>query len=135
VYLDESNEANGCLYVIPGSHLAGPLPEDRRRQVIDSWTRGRTTDAPGAIPVIARPGDVVVHATTVLHGSFENTSDSMRRTVYYHCDHLADVKLAGDQWPQRDFPKALQQTRAAVDLRRKRFPDEQAFDYRVGVDV
>lgn len=130
VYLDASNEDNGCLYVIPGSHLAGLFPDARREEVLQSWTRGKTTDAPDAVPVVCQPGDVVVHATTVLHGSYENHSETIRRTVYYHCDHLEDVKLAGDHWPQRDFAKAMEQTKAAVDLRRARFPDETPFDYR-----
>jgi hypothetical protein len=130
VYLDESNEENGCLYAIPGSHLAGYFPAEKRAEVMESWTLGRKEDAPGAVPVICQPGDVVVHATTVLHGSFENNSDMTRRTLYYHCDHLEDVKLAGDQWPQCDFAGAMEQTKAAIDLRRERFPDETPFDYR-----
>jgi len=130
IYLDESNEHNGCVYVLPGSHLAGLIPAEDRAAVMESWTKGRKEDAPGAVPVICQPGDVVVHATTVIHGSFENRSDQMRRTVYFHCDHEQDVKLAGDRWPQREFPQALEQTAAAVELRKQRCPDETPFPYR-----
>ena len=70
IYLDESDPDNGGLWGIPGSHLAGYNPE-LRNEVIASYTGGREAgDVPGAVPVIAKPGDVNLHANSVVHGSF-----------------------------------------------------------------
>jgi phytanoyl-CoA hydroxylase len=98
VYLDDSDEENACVWAIPGSHLAGyraPADGDAQRHVA-SWTNGREgKDVPGAVAVRAKRGDVLVHATSVLHGSWWNRSDRMRRTLYYHFDSWEDVNLGG----------------------------------------
>ena len=70
IYLDESHPDNGGLWGIPGSHLAGYNP-DLRNEVIASYTEGKEAgEVPGALPVIAKPGDVNLHANSVVHGSF-----------------------------------------------------------------
>ena len=98
VYLDDSDEDNACVWAIPGSHLGGyhpPAGGDAKRHV-DSWTGGREgKHVPGAVAVRAKRGDVLVHATSVLHGSGWNRSNRMRRTLYYHFDSWEDVNLGG----------------------------------------
>lgn len=127
IYLDEASPANGGLYVIPGSHLSGyhGSPE-----WVESWTQGKMEDAPGAIPVITRPGDVIFHSTTVLHGSFWNRSDSLRRTIYFHIDNWKDIALQPEAHRSR-YPKGQQITMDAVRARRAAYPNEQGFDYRL----
>ncbi len=76
-YLDEADE-NTCVWVIPGSHRwSGEriLKELARRA-------GAFADE-GAIPALMRPGDVLFHNILVLHGSPANSSDKMRRVLYY----------------------------------------------------
>lgn len=129
VYLDAAEPENGGVWVIPGSHLAGYHDARRHPDFIASWTLGREHDAPGAVPVRCAPGDVVFHATTLVHGSFWNRSDSLRRTVYFHFDHAADVALAGDRWPQNGFDRARRITAAAVRARAAARPAETPFPY------
>jgi len=129
VYLDEATTDNGCLYVIPGSHLAG---HHGSQEWVESWTQGKEHDAPGAIPVVTKPGDVIFHATTVLHGSFWNRSDSMRRTIYFHIDHLQDVNLRPEE--KRNMERYLsgqKMTADAIALRRANRPEEEAFDFKL----
>ena len=38
---------------------------------------------PGAVAVPVNPGDAIVHARNVVHGSFPNTSESTRCTLYF----------------------------------------------------
>ncbi|HWL44456.1 MAG TPA: phytanoyl-CoA dioxygenase family protein [Ilumatobacter sp.] len=73
IYLDPSTPDNGCLWAIPGSHLG--LPESVEP---NDW--GRTD----AVLVPLEPGDVLVHATGLLHGSPPNLSSDTRRTFYIH---------------------------------------------------
>ncbi len=130
IYLDAAHRDNGGLWVMPGSHLGGYHNPQRNPDFIKSWTQGLEADAPGAVAVEAEPGDVIFHATSVVHGSFWNRSDSLRRTVYYHFDHLADVALAGDRWPQKDFRGAHEVTAAAIAERARQRPNETPFEYR-----
>lgn len=129
IYLDAAHPDNGGLWVIPGSHLAGYHDAARNPDFIPSWTRGAEAGAPGAVAVEAEPGDVIFHATTLLHGSFWNRSEDLRRTVYYHMDHLQDVNVAGDRWPQNQFSHARQVTADAIAERARLYPAETPFDY------
>lgn len=127
IYLDEANPGNGGLWAIPGSHLAG---YHGTREFVNNWTEGKEEDAPGAVPVNTKPGDVVFHATSVLHGSFWNRSSSLRRTIYFHIDHLKDVLLqTPGAFPQGSYLWAQDVTAAAVELRKKKHPNEEAFPY------
>ena len=130
IYLDDATVDNGCLRVFPGSHLTGHHAPDEHPDFIRSWTNGSAeSDARGAIPVPVKRGDVIFHATTVIHGSPWNRSDQLRRTVYFHFDHRLDVELAGDRWPQRRFAEARAVTARAVEARARRHPDEVPFPY------
>lgn len=127
IYLDEGNPGNGGLYAIPGSHLAG---YHAGPALVQSWTKGREEDAPGAVPVITQPGDVVFHATTVLHGSFWNRSESLRRTIYFHIDHLEDARLqAADDWLKPRYLPSQEIVADAVALRAAKYPAEKPFPY------
>jgi hypothetical protein len=146
VYLDKSDEANACVWAIPGSHLGG-YHEDQKA-LVHSWTKGVAagdeTPPPGAVPVLTEPGDVLVHATSVLHGSGWNRSDRLRRTLYYHFDSWEDVNLGGGYATQAagqhphgrpstrsrpDFASALARHQKAVELRKKTYPEEPAFSF------
>ena len=130
IYLDDATVDNGCLRVFPGSHLTGYHAPDRHPAFIGSWTKGGDESAAeGAVPVPANRGDVIFHATTLIHGSPWNRSDDLRRTVYFHFDHRTDVDLAGDRWPQRQFAEARAVTAEAVAMRAAIYPQEHPFPY------
>ena len=78
-YLDEADE-DTCVWLIPGSHLWDKERSDteiaRRRAQPDF-------DITGAVPALMQPGDVLFHNILVLHGSPANSSDKLRRVVYY----------------------------------------------------
>ncbi|MEX2208926.1 MAG: phytanoyl-CoA dioxygenase family protein [Myxococcota bacterium] len=81
VYLDDATLANGCLWMIPGSHLHGRLPCFE-----DQGTLGRLyTDVeralPGAkpLPIEAPAGSVIFFNGDVVHGSRSNETASSRR--------------------------------------------------------
>jgi phytanoyl-CoA hydroxylase len=70
VFLDEATEDNGCLEVIPGSHLTQDL--------VPAMLQGLPSPA---IYVPARPGDVLVHDVCIIHGSAASKSDAWRRSL------------------------------------------------------
>lgn len=92
VYLDRSDESNGCLYAIPGSHRNGTVDVDKIIAAEGPIPRA-------AVPLELEAGDVMFHHVAVVHGSPENRAPSLRRTFYIH--YLADetVQDAYSDWP------------------------------------
>jgi len=98
---DCDEEGYGNLEVIPGSnHWTEPLPR----------TPGQTPA--GAIPVLAKAGDVTLFERRIWHGRGTNTSDRTRAVVFYGYS---------PRWvSQREFPSAEQLAAAEGDpLRRQ----------------
>ena len=76
IYLDHSDEGNGCVYALPGRHLSGhqPMAGDQEQFFSD----------PVATPLRMEPGDVLLHWVSTPHGSRKNSSPRLRRTLYIH---------------------------------------------------
>ena len=75
--LVDTDEANGCLWVIPGSHRWELLEVERRddgnlHQLEDVEKRGK------AVPLPMRRGDFVVFTNMTFHGSRLNETNRMR---------------------------------------------------------
>ncbi len=81
VALDEATPANGCLHVIPESHVEGPMIHFKRRdwQICD-------TDVPVARDTMVplRPGGCLFWHGLTHHGSPGNQSDQGRRALQFH---------------------------------------------------
>jgi ectoine hydroxylase-related dioxygenase (phytanoyl-CoA dioxygenase family) len=94
--------ANGCIWIIPGSHHRGLLPHARNER--DDSHDAVIDGEAGAIPVELRPGQVAIFSSLLLHKSGPNTSDEVR-FGYVPQYHHAGAKLAtngelfGDQVP------------------------------------
>lgn len=70
VFLDSSDASNGCLQVVPASHR---LPDEAEATDIQR-------DGP-VIDIEVASGDIVAHDVRIAHGSLENTSIRMRRSI------------------------------------------------------
>lgn len=77
IYLDHSGPENGCVWGLPGYHLAGHVDLDRR-------TTDELFEASGAIPLEMEAGDVLFHAISLPHGSRASASQQQRRIFYIH---------------------------------------------------
>ena len=78
--LDDCDEENGCLQMVPDSHT-WPLLCSADADTTQSFT-DVTVDLPAGIapePIIMQAGDVVFFNGNVVHGSFPNTSASRFR--------------------------------------------------------
>jgi phytanoyl-CoA hydroxylase len=69
IFLDDSTVENGCLEVVPGSHLLPPITEPFGER------------PEGSVFVTARAGDVVIHDVRILHGSAFSRSPKLRRSI------------------------------------------------------
>lgn len=74
-YLDDSDEDNGCLWAVPGSHrLTG---EDLARE------SALGLDSPSAVPLPVRGGSLLLHDSRLLHGSRPAVRGGLRRVMYH----------------------------------------------------
>lgn len=87
VALDDVDDANGAMQVIPGSHHWGLLPgasdffgTDREAQ-LERLGDGRAIEPRS---IVLEAGQVSFHHPLTFHGSGPNTSDRMRRSLAIH---------------------------------------------------
>jgi ectoine hydroxylase-related dioxygenase (phytanoyl-CoA dioxygenase family) len=81
IYLDDADATNGCLQVIPGSHIGKPcLPfKPGSRFEIDP----AYVDKSKAVPVPLRAGEMIFFDAYLLHYSDLNRSHTPRRAIIY----------------------------------------------------
>lgn len=125
IYPDRSNVANSCVWVIPGSHK---WEQERAMEMV---ARGREQfELPGAVPAEMEPGDVLLHHTKVLHGSTVNSSNDLRRVVYF--DNRAVSWNEKYRWwdPEVMRKRCLLYQHALQERRRNPYPsDDETFSY------
>jgi ectoine hydroxylase-related dioxygenase (phytanoyl-CoA dioxygenase family) len=81
VALTESNEANGALRVLPGSHTGPDLQHVETYAPNNMLARGqslRIDDESEAVTIELRPGEFSLHHERTAHGSRENTTATRR---------------------------------------------------------
>ena len=80
ILLDEANENNGPMMVLPGSHL-GPIHDHHSDGAFcGAIDLARTPlDLSGAVALTAPAGSITIHHARLVHGSATNRSDRPRR--------------------------------------------------------
>ena len=85
VALEPSTRANGCLRVIPGSHLGKVLHphlhEDRQDLTLQQRLADSSFDEAQAVDIELQPGQMSLHDVHMIHGAQANTSTQRRTGV------------------------------------------------------
>ncbi|MBM3601190.1 MAG: phytanoyl-CoA dioxygenase family protein [Alphaproteobacteria bacterium] len=105
IALDPATRENGCMEVIPGSHLDGPaihLPDVDVNQCTIRPDQLRLRDR---APIEMAPGDALIFHALLHHYTAPNQSSQRRRAVQFHYHQL------GMQW-------------TSLDAHRRHFHDE-----------
>ncbi len=81
VALDAATTENGCMVIVPGSHLQGPVAHFKRRdwQICDTESSNHH-----AVAVPLEPGGILLFQSLIHHGTPANTSGMRRRAVQFH---------------------------------------------------
>jgi phytanoyl-CoA hydroxylase len=107
----EATLDNGCLHVMPGSHLE-PVHEhvpDRRPHAQYGYTEIVDYHMSKSVPVLMQPGDLLVFHSHLMHRSTDNMSGGIRAAMVWHytksgtIDHTKE--RFGHQNPSHDFMK------------------------------
>ncbi|NNE22076.1 MAG: phytanoyl-CoA dioxygenase family protein [Rhizobiales bacterium] len=93
IMLEDVDEANGPLMVMPGSHR-GPVLSHHQNGVFCGAVDPQDPlfDAGKIVTLTGKAGDMTVHHVRTLHGSAPNLSDRARKILFYELS-------AADAWP------------------------------------
>lgn len=96
--LDDADQENGGMFVVPGSHKAGvlcPHPADPEK----SFTIEEVDVPEGMEPVPCdlKAGDVLFFNGSVIHGSYPNTSKDRFRRAFI-CHYMPESSTEISQW-------------------------------------
>lgn len=79
--IDEVDEGNGCVRYIPGSHKEGMRPHGSTGVL--GFSQGivdySADDGAREVPMIVKPGDLIVHHSLTIHRADPNTSPRTRK--------------------------------------------------------
>jgi len=81
IYLDDADEVNGCLQVVPGSHIGKkiyPFKEGGHFEIDPDYI-----DKDKIIPVPLKAGEMIFFDSYLLHYSDLNRSNAPRRAIIY----------------------------------------------------
>lgn len=84
--VSEATVENGCLHVLPGSHVE-PVHEhipDRRPDANLGYVEIVDHDMAASVPVLMDPGDLLVFDSHLMHRSTDNESDGVRAAMVWH---------------------------------------------------
>jgi ectoine hydroxylase-related dioxygenase (phytanoyl-CoA dioxygenase family) len=95
VALDDVDERNGCVWVLPESHKKGLL--DHRTKSTESWHLTLDVEGDG-VPAILRAGEAVAFTGLTLHRSKLNHTDKVRRAFFMeYADVESTFQRAGEE--------------------------------------
>lgn len=91
IALDAASKRNGCMELVPGSHLNGGVPHQHeddfnRCRIVESHIdRGRR------IAVEMEPGDALIFHSLLHHFTEPNTSNLRRRAIQFHYHQIGAI--------------------------------------------
>lgn len=105
VMLDDADEDNGCMSMVPGSHRLGLLPHQGADGIFTGgclerqhWERPEAT-----VALTPRAGGISVHHALTLHGSPVNRSGRPRRGLVFSYRAAEAQQLADRVFPDTGF--------------------------------
>jgi non-heme Fe2+,alpha-ketoglutarate-dependent halogenase len=106
IYLEETNRDNGCLQVVPGSHLSGHLVDHQAGAGIYAHGAWTDVDEGKAVDVVCPPGTAVLFSANLLHGARPNVSGrTSYRTAWHYIPGDLDLAM---------FPRGVYKDRHIV---------------------
>jgi phytanoyl-CoA hydroxylase len=91
IALDDALQMNGCMEVVPGSHLDGAVPhmhenDFNRCRIVPAKLRVRDR-----VAIEMQPGDALLFHSLLHHFTAPNKSDLRRRAIQFHYHQLGAV--------------------------------------------
>ena len=100
--VDDSDPENGCMRVVPGSHVLDLQAMQQRTDVanvLSAEIDPALVDEAQAVDIVLKAGDVSMHHPNIVHGSNANTSPRWRRGLTIRYIPTSTRITAEGQWP------------------------------------
>ena len=128
VYLTDTTLANGCLQVIPGTHLNriklhDTLPnahESEIQAVDDHEDHPAFVEHPDAVDLPVSAGDLIIADARVMHAARPNTTNA-RRTLVLSWHNVFPFPNTPTWWT-RPIPEAIREADLTATYERRRTP-------------
>jgi ectoine hydroxylase-related dioxygenase (phytanoyl-CoA dioxygenase family) len=104
--LDDSTRENGCVHYVPGSHRWNLLPVTRLADDMDAILSVLTDEQRRDFKPVAielKKGEASFHHPLLVHGSYENTTERVRRAVVVNA-FRDGVRSASNAPPLKGVP-------------------------------
>jgi ectoine hydroxylase-related dioxygenase (phytanoyl-CoA dioxygenase family) len=98
IYLDDADEQNGCLQVIPRSHIGKPMLPFKAGNTFE--IDPAYIDQSKIVPVPLKAGEMIFFDAYLLHYSALNRSNSPRRSLIYTYNPASLGKVNADRFPK-----------------------------------
>jgi phytanoyl-CoA hydroxylase len=131
IALDPATRANGCMELIPGSHLAGPVPHVPMGDVNECHIRPDLVAADHRVAIEMAPGDALVFHPCLHHMTEPNHSDMRRRALQFHY-HQTGMEWRDLEWHRRWFQDATG-AYCGCTVPAEPVPPGAAYTYRPGL--
>lgn len=101
IALDPATRENGCMEMIPGSHLRGPAPHVPAEDINLCTIRPDLVWLDDRVALPMDPGDVLIFHSLVHHYTAANRSNRRRRALQFHYHQV------GLEWTSLEAHRAL----------------------------
>ncbi len=91
IALDEALKMNGCMELVPGSHLGGGVPHVHENDFNLCQIIPGKVQKDARVAVEMQPGDALIFHGLIHHFTAPNTSNMRRRAVQYHYHQIGAV--------------------------------------------
>ena len=95
IALDTATVANGCMRVVPGTHLEGPIVH--RHTELDCQIPDEFMALDRVVNVPLAPGGMLVFSALLHHGTADNNSPTRRRALQFHYAAKSCKKITVEQ--------------------------------------
>ncbi len=101
IALDPATRENGCMEVIPASHLLGPAPHVPNEDINLCTIRPDLVHLRDRLALPMNPGDVLIFHSLIHHYTAANRSNQRRRALQFHYHQV------GMEWTSLEAHRAL----------------------------
>jgi phytanoyl-CoA hydroxylase len=101
IALDPATRENGCMEVVPGSHLAGPAPHVPAEDINLCTIRPEHVRLKDRVALPMEPGDALIFHSLIHHYTAANRSNQRRRALQFH------YHQTGLEWISLEAHRAL----------------------------
>lgn len=103
--IDDVDEENGCVRYIPGSHKKGMRPHGKTGVL--GFSQGiidyNADDSASEVPMIVKPGDLIVHHSLTIHRADGNPSNRTRKGLgfIFYSSRAREDKVKHEQYQNK----------------------------------